>query len=362
MQISLKWINELVKIDNINLDDLIEKLTFGGFEVEEILELEIDNKKQIALDISATANRSDSLSIQGISTEIAALLDKSITLSNYSREFGNFKEKLLKNAKFLSKEENCSLLFSVMLTNLTDHTVPQWMKDKLIASGITPLNNLMDFQNYILLETGYVFALYDLDKIQSKLENSSFQLSLSKAKKNQEFVAGNGNRYHLDESILLVQANEIPISIAGIIENKEFSYSEKTTSILMEGSIFNPAKIRQQSRSLGLRTDSSTRYEKSLKKTYLLESFYRFISLLRIGNPNLKCEVHTILKPMEESPKPILLRYERIAEILGPIQDLSFNDLEYLSPKRIENYLSRLNFSFIYDEIKEVWKDRKSVV
>jgi phenylalanyl-tRNA synthetase beta subunit len=62
--------------NSINLDDLIEKLTLGGFEVEEIIELEIENQKQIALDISATANRSDSLSIQGISTEIATLLNK----------------------------------------------------------------------------------------------------------------------------------------------------------------------------------------------------------------------------------------------------------------------------------------------
>jgi hypothetical protein len=53
MQISLKWINELVNIKTVNLDDLIEKLTLGGFEVEEILEVEIDNQKQIALDISA---------------------------------------------------------------------------------------------------------------------------------------------------------------------------------------------------------------------------------------------------------------------------------------------------------------------
>jgi hypothetical protein len=76
MQISLKWINELINIEKIQLDELIEKLTLGGFEVEEILEVEINNKKQLTLDISATANRSDSLSIQGISNEIATLLDK----------------------------------------------------------------------------------------------------------------------------------------------------------------------------------------------------------------------------------------------------------------------------------------------
>jgi phenylalanyl-tRNA synthetase beta subunit len=76
MQVPLKWIKELIDIETIKLDELIEKLTLGGFEVEEILEVEINNKKQTVLDISATANRSDSLSIQGISSEIASLLNK----------------------------------------------------------------------------------------------------------------------------------------------------------------------------------------------------------------------------------------------------------------------------------------------
>ena len=81
MQISLKWVNELVNIEEINLDILIEKLTLGGFEIEEILEVEINQQKQIVLDISATANRSDSLSIYGISTEIAALFDQPLKTS-----------------------------------------------------------------------------------------------------------------------------------------------------------------------------------------------------------------------------------------------------------------------------------------
>jgi hypothetical protein len=81
MQISLKWINEIINIQNINLDYLIEKLTLAGFEVEEIIEVEENNKTIITLDISSTANRSDSLSINGISREISTILDKPYKLA-----------------------------------------------------------------------------------------------------------------------------------------------------------------------------------------------------------------------------------------------------------------------------------------
>jgi phenylalanyl-tRNA synthetase beta subunit len=75
----------------------------------------------------------------------------------------------------------------VIVENLTNFTVPKWIKQKLISSGITPVNNLLDFQNYILLETGYPFAFYDFDKICSKLNNSNFNLSFQK-KNNQNFL------------------------------------------------------------------------------------------------------------------------------------------------------------------------------
>ena len=356
MQISLKWLNELVNIQIIKLDDLIDKFTLGGFEVEEILELEINNHKQIILEISATANRSDSLSIQGISTEIAALLDQPIEISNYSTEFKEWKQTVLTHASTIPLDQDYSVLSSVIVENLVDHTVPKWIKQKLISSGLTPLNNLIDFQNYILLETGYPFIFYDFDKISSKLNHSKFDLSISKAATNEEFIAANNHTYQLDNSILLVKANSIPISIAGIIENKEFLYSENTTSVLIEGSIFNAAKIRQQSRILGARTDRSRRYEKSLKNTYLFESFYRLLLLLRISNPNLSCKFQTITKTIDQPIKPILLRYEKINEILGPINQLPNGSFEYLNFERIENYLNRLNFIVVSDTKKQIWK------
>jgi phenylalanyl-tRNA synthetase beta chain len=371
MQTPLKWINELVNLELINLDNLIEKLTLGGFEVEEILELEIENEKQLSLDISATANRSDSLSIQGISTEIATLLDQPTKISSYSLQTFDWKEQFNNFSLSISNQYNCLTLISVIVENLNDFTVPKWLKQKLLSSSIIPTNSFIDFQNYVLLETGYAFGFYDFQKICSKLNCSNFNLSMSKAENDQEFTATNEITYKLNSSITILQASsdsldDLPISIAGIIENKDFDYSDSTTSLLIEASIFNAAAIRQQSRSLGLRTDRSARYEKSLKNTYLIESLYRLLSLLRISNPKMICKLHTFAQAIEKLPQPIVLKYQTVNEILGPIKGLNRRlnrrlrkpeDYTcYITPETITKYLNRLNFKFSYDDSTHSWE------
>jgi phenylalanyl-tRNA synthetase beta chain len=355
MQISLKWINELVNIKKIDLNDLIEKLTLGGFEVEEILYGNSNDPKEIALEISTTANRSDSLSIQGISTEISSLLNEKLKISSYALKMFDWKEEIEISVRDAS-EESCSTFLAVSVENLTNLTAPKWLKKKLIQSGLIPVNNLLDFQNYVLLETGYPFAFYDYDKICSKLKSDKFDFSLSAATSDTKFCAKNGISYQLDDSILLVKTNNIPICIGGIIESNEFAYTEKTSSLIIEASIFDAAKIRQQSRNLGLRTDRSARYEKSLKNSFLSESLYRLISLLRITNPNLRCKFRKILKNNNERSNNIILNYQTVKEILGPVQKLDQTKIEYITTKEIISYLERLNFQFSYDDIKFLWE------
>ena len=351
MQISVKWINELVDIEKLNLDDLIDKLTLGGFEVEDILELEINNRKEIVLDISATANRSDSLSVQGIATEIGTLINKPLKNLSYSTSIKAWKTEIENLATTFTEETSCTTFLSIIVENINDHTAPKWLKEKLISAGLIPINNLLDFQNYILLETGYPFVFYDFEKILSHVADPKLKISVSNPKTITKFQASNEVNYELNELTELITINNIPISIAGLIENKEFMCSNSTKSLLIEGSIFNSAKIRQQARELGLRTEQSARHEKSLRNTYLIESLYRLISLLRIKNPNLKCKLLKFMKAEQEPFKSILLRYEMINKTLGPTKT---ND--YISPELINSYLNRLNFQFSYQNLELSWK------
>ena len=356
MQVPLEWIKELIDIKTIKLEELIERLTLGGFEVEEILEVEVNNKTQTVLDISATANRSDSLSIQGISSEIASLLDKPLNKLAYTKKNLEWKKIIVNQKKPMVSNLGCSTFLALEVQNIEDLTVPIWIQEKLISSGISPTNNLLDFQTYILLETGYPFAFYDLAKIQNKVGSSKLNFSIEKTLANQEFLASNNLEYKLNDSNLLVKVNNVPISIAGIIEDANYSYSETTNSLLIEGSIFNAALIRQQSRTLGLRTDRSARYEKSLKQTYLIEAFYRLISLLRVKNPNITYKVSTFLQQTEPPLKSIKLYYSTIKEILGPVSQTNPGNLTFIPPEKVSEYLKRLNFEFVYNVSQSDWE------
>ena len=352
MQISLKWVSELVDLETISLEDLIEKLTLGGFEVEEILEIEIENEKTVGLEISTTANRSDSLSIQGLAVEIAALLQKPLKTSNYVYQTFEENQKIQQLTQNPLLSDDCSEFKALTIENLTNFESPKWLKQKLIASDVSPENSLVDFQNYIVLETGYPLEAYDLDRIKTDLGSSNFQLSLTQAEEKDQFLANNGTNYELNKSISILKANDIPISITGIISHQKYDYSAKTKSLLLEGSIFTAAKIRQQSRTLGLRTTRSIRYEKSLNHTNLLNIISRFIDLLRISNPNLICKLHTNSSIGQQKVKTIELDYKNIQEILGPIKGKIG---QFILPTTITALLEQLQFQVEYNTQAQSW-------
>jgi len=355
MQISLKWINEIINIQNINLDYLIEKLTLAGFEVEEIIEVEENNKKIITLDISSTANRSDSLSINGISREISTILDKPYKLSKYLKQNLNWEEKFSKHFVSSVTQIETSIFLAITVENLKNTNPPIWLTNKLKTCGIIPQNNFLDYKSFILLETGYPMEFYDLHEIQSKVNSKEFDLTLTNKCKNKKFIGNNNIEYNLKNSALLVKANDEIISIAGLIPVIEFTPTKNTTALLIEAAVFNSSFIRKQSRNLGLRTDRSARYEKSIRNTELFNALYRLLRLLKISNPNLICKLKTISDILEEKPKIINLSYNLINEILGPIKGSDKISFNYISPILISKYLNRLKFTFQFKKSDLSW-------
>ena len=358
MLISLNWINELLNIDNINLDELIEKLTLGGFEVEDTFEVVIGEKTETVLEISATANRADSISTKGIAKEIGSLINR-VPFSNIY-QINSFEPEIILQKSFLNSQilenQNCSTFVTITAENLKNATSPKWLKQKLISSGIEPENNLLDFQNYILLETGYPFEFYDLNKIKAKLSNSELNLKLATVDTPTTLPTINGLEYTLNQNTLVLKTENLLLGVAGVIPNQDFGYDETTTSILIEGSIFNSKKIRQTSRNLGLRTERSARYEKGLNNYSFNESICRLLNLLRINNPNINYKINSSGQIAEKAVKVITLTYQNVIEILGPIKSSQNETSIYITIKQISSYLQRLDFSFEFNELTSKWE------
>lgn len=349
MRISLNWINELVNIKDVNFSQLIEKLTLGGFEVENTFEILIGQQKDTILEISATANRSDSLSTRGIAAEIVTLLNKIYIFNFYETElFSPIKtlENCFANSKLLD-EQNCSIFLTVTAENIEDKTSPEWLKQKLIGSGLEPSDTLCDFQNFILLETGYPIEFYDLEKIEQKL--NVLQLKLTSLNSNSLILNLNNINSQLKDDILILKNDRSILSIAGIISNKQFKCDEKTKSILIEASIFNSKKIRKISRKLGIRTDRSARYEKGLSSFYFNEAICRLLNLLRINNSDIIYKINSIAQTPYEPVQLIPLKYKNVVKILGPTKSIQNQHLLNLTPEQVSFYLNQLNFNFKFE-------------
>nr|AWT38734.1 phenylalanine-tRNA ligase beta subunit [Licmophora sp.] len=355
MLISLPWVNEIVDITEISLEDLIERLTLGGFEVEEIIEMKQNNIKTITLDISATANRSDSLSIIGIAKEISTLFNLPYKEPEYSRSHYPWLEQLVNIPKCKNNISECSGFMAIEITNLSNKKSPEWVKTKLINSGITPQNNLLDYQSYILLETGYPFEFYDLDKIKEKTKQETLSLSMTRNHESESFLANDSVIYELNDLTVLLNVNNQPISIAGLIPHANYSYSSETTSLLIEGSIFDAGFIRKQGRVLRLRTERSSRYEKSIKNVDLIGVFYKLIHLLTLQNPDSEYSITTYSNFLKPESKIISLDYRTCIEILGPIRNKEEYYPKFINTDLICHYFERLKFKYQFDQVNKKW-------
>jgi len=354
MLISLKWINELINVENTNLDELIEKLTLGGFEVEDTFEILVGKTTETVLEISATANRADSIFAEGIAKEIGALINKAPFLNPYKVD--TFQPETVLTDSFLKNQmdnDNCSTFLTIIVENIENTSSPKWLKQKLISSEVEPTNDLSDFQNYILLETGYPFEFYNFDKIQEKINTKNFELTLTTANK----LNVEDEYSELQNDTLILKQNDLSLGIAGICSNEQLQVnnSSNLTSIVIEGSIFGSKKIRQTSRKLGVRTDRSARYEKGLNNHNFNKTVCRLLNLLRINNPNITYKIHIVAQVTEKPLRSICLNYKNIIEILGPTQmNKNLKSMD-ISIQQITSYLQRLDFKFEVNSKTNSW-------
>lgn len=213
--------------------------------------------RDTVFEYEVTSNRVDCYSVIGIAREAAATFRKPFVLPEVSVK-GNHE----KVEDYISVEvqdtELCPRYCARVCRNIKIAPSPKWMQRRLAASGIRPINNLVDITNYVMEEYGQPMHAYDLDTI------AGHKIIVRRAKDGDVFQTLDGQERKLDADVLMICDAEKEVGIAGIMGGENSMITDHVTTVLFEAATFNGANIRKSAKRVGLRTDASGKFEKGL--------------------------------------------------------------------------------------------------
>ena len=234
--------------DSEGIAELGEDAEIGG---DPIKYLQMDDG---VIDFELTANRGDLLSILGMAYEVGAIYDKKVKdVDLKHKESG---EDINKTLKTEVKTANCSKLLVKKVENVKIEESPIFIKNRLIASGIRPINNVVDISNYVMLELGQPLHFYDADKLGNKLV-------VRMAEDGEKLTTlDNVERTLTSEDIVIADATH-GVGLAGVMGGLETEVEPDTKNIIIESAIFDSVKVRKTSKKI-VRSEASNRFEKGL--------------------------------------------------------------------------------------------------
>ena len=228
----------------------------------------------IDIDNKSMSHRQDLWGHYGIAREIAAIYKKKFNVLT----FNDVKEGEGDVVIVENKSEACKRYQSVIISDVTVGPSPYWLQRRLQDIGLTSINNVVDLTNYVMYELGQPMHAFDLDKLQ-KSDNGQY-ITIRPASSEESIVTLDGKLRMLDEKTIVIADAQKPVAIAGIMGGQNSEVDQDTTSILLECANFDATTIRKMSQLIGLRTDASTRFEKTLDPNMTGDALRRFVQLL----------------------------------------------------------------------------------
>ena len=244
-----------------------------GEDIHPIMQL----NEEVA-DFDILSNRPDTNSIIGMAREAAAVYNRPFNLPEI-----NLKEAAGENAADMVSVEikdpaRCPRYIARVVKNVKIAPSPQWLRRRLTNAGIRPINNIVDITNYVMLEYGQPLHAFDITGVAKS--NGKHSIIIRTANAGEKFKTLDGEERILQETHLLITDPEKPIALAGIMGGENSMIQNNTSTILFESANFDSANIRQTSRSLGMRTDASARYEKGQDPAQAIISINRAMELV----------------------------------------------------------------------------------
>lgn len=276
------------------------------------------------IDFELTANRGDLLSILGMAYEISSIYNKEVRVPDLKH---NEIEEDVNNEFNLNIEtENCSLFLAKKVKDIVIKESPDFIKNRLIACGIRPINNVVDISNYVMLELGQPLHFYDSD-------NLGDTILVRMAKNGEELVTLDSTKRILNENDIVITNGKEVVGLAGVMGGINTEVENTTKNVLIEAAIFDSVKVRKTSNKI-LRSEASNRFEKGLDPNRTYMAIERACRLLE-KYANAKVEKGTaIYDKTENKEKKIKIKYEYINNVLGT----------NISKKDIVDVFKRLKF------------------
>ena len=259
------------------------------------------------IDFDLTANRGDLLSMLGLAYEVGAIYGKKVKDLDLSHSESG--EDLNKSFEVRVNTDNCSLFLARKALNVTIKESPDFIKNRLIACGIRPINNVVDISNYVMIECGQPLHFYDADRLGNVIETRM-------AEEGEKLTTLDGIERTLENTDIVISDGTRAIGLAGVMGGLDTEIEETTKNVLIEAAIFDSVRVRKTSKKI-VRSEASNRFEKGLDAARTYMAMERAVKLLELY---ADATIHTgtvVYDNATKEPKKVDIKVSDINALLG---------------------------------------------
>lgn len=313
---------------SLSASEVGDLLTMAGFELEGIEEIEGDS----VLDIKVMSNRGDGLSVYGLAREVLAKDSDTIPTPLYRSAANYFPlpdDEIDLNVDVRLETPDCDRFACRKFMHIPPAETPGWMQKRLRQAGMRPISLLVDLTNYVMLEIGQPLHAYDLDLLHEQ------RIVVRKAAPGESLKTLDGNDHELNPDQMVICDADRPVGIAGVMGGEATEVSESTKHVLLEAAHFQNRSVRRTRKQLGLNTEASYRFERSVDPKGVVAGLNRVAILLSevVGDGSRVSGVKDVNRTSTET-KTIKVSHARACSLLG---------ME-VSSDEARGYLERLGF------------------
>ncbi len=226
------------------------------------------------VEFEITSNRSDCMSVTGLAREAAATFGREFRL--YEPEVkpghGDVNDHLKVQ---IFEPDKCYRYSGAVVENVRVKESPRWLRERLRASGVRPISNIVDITNYVMLEYGQPMHAFDLRYLEGN------EVNVRNAKNGEKITTLDGVERELNDTMLVIADKNKPVAVAGVMGGEYSGIMDDTTTIVFESACFNGISVRRTAKALGMRTEASSRYEKELDPGATMRALKRALELVQ---------------------------------------------------------------------------------